>query len=625
MDWVVVYDSSSTWPARTSIINCIIGNINTGSLYYIERRHNTIVGSNHYDQTGAAIPIVWGDLFVDEAGGDYRLKSGSPAINAGANAYPGLVVPTGKDLDGNPRVVGSAIDLGAYEYQDAVFDLAIDPANHTFTSAAQDYTAQAAQTFTVTNTVSFPKQGLIARLEKGTVFQISAALSPATLSAAGTATVSVRPVRGLAQGTYTDTLIITDNLGASVRATLSFTVTVPVPTPPVITTPTGALSSGTVGTAYSVTLAATNSPTSWAVSTGSLPAGLSLGNNGVISGTPTSAGTANFSVTATNSDGTSAPVAFSITINAATTFGLNPTSVTLTNADTQTAAATGNATGAITAGTLSPANANITVTPTASGVNVAYTGTLPHAGAPAAITGTHTVTITRQGENATLTINVNIPAYTPTTIPPTITSANNTTVASGTGGTFQVSATGDPTITYSLSGQPTGVSINSTTGLITIASTTAVGPYTFTITATNGVNPDATHNFTLTVTPPSDADAVSADKAALTWDVIRGTNILQTEVKANLAALPLSGANGTTISWSSDNATVSGTGTITRPAHGSGDVTVTLTAAITKNAASDTVVFSLTVKEMEAVICDTVGVGLRDNHRQRDRGCRVLR
>jgi len=80
------------------------------------------------------------------------------------------------------------------------------------------------------------------------------------------------------------------------------------------------------------------------------------------------------------------------------------------------------------------------------------------------------------------------------------------------------------------------------------------------------------------------------------------TNILQTEVTANLAALPLNGASGTTISWSSDNTAVSGTGTVTRPAYGSGDVTVTLTATIRKNAASDTVVFNLTVKEMEAVI-----------------------
>ena len=86
---------------------------------------------------------------------------------------------------------------------------------------------------------------------------------------------------------------------------------------PVISTAAGALANGTVGTAYSVTLAATNSPTSWTVSTGTLPAGLTISNAGVISGTPTAAGTSNFSITATNSNGDSAPVAYSITISAA--------------------------------------------------------------------------------------------------------------------------------------------------------------------------------------------------------------------------------------------------------------------------------------------------------------------
>lgn len=73
---------------------------------------------------------------------------------------------------------------------------------------------------------------------------------------------------------------------------------------PVITTTT--LPSGTVGTAYSQPLAATGTaPITWSVSVGSLPAGLSLDTStGVISGTPTTAGSATFTVTATNGGGT---------------------------------------------------------------------------------------------------------------------------------------------------------------------------------------------------------------------------------------------------------------------------------------------------------------------------------
>jgi hypothetical protein len=45
--------------------------------------------------------------------GDFHLQSNSPCINAGNNAYVSGVT----DMDGNPRIVGIAVDMGAYEYQ----------------------------------------------------------------------------------------------------------------------------------------------------------------------------------------------------------------------------------------------------------------------------------------------------------------------------------------------------------------------------------------------------------------------------------------------------------------------------------------------------------------------------
>ncbi len=52
-------------------------------------------------------------LFLDAANGNYRLALGSPAIDGGTNEPPGGL--GGADLDGNPRISGPLVDIGAYE------------------------------------------------------------------------------------------------------------------------------------------------------------------------------------------------------------------------------------------------------------------------------------------------------------------------------------------------------------------------------------------------------------------------------------------------------------------------------------------------------------------------------
>lgn len=84
---------------------------------------------------------------------------------------------------------------------------------------------------------------------------------------------------------------------------------------------------------------------------------------------------------------------------------------------------------------------------------------------------------------------------------PAIISKDSVTRAYGDGGTYQVVTSGTTPITYSLKNQPSGITINSTTGMLTIPRTIAVGTYSFTITASNGQSPNATQLFTLTINP----------------------------------------------------------------------------------------------------------------------------
>lgn len=132
---------------------------------------------------------------------------------------------------------------------------------------------------------------------------------------AATGAISGTPTQGQ---TCNFTVILTDAAGATATKAFALTIT-PGCTLPVITT-ASPLPSGTIGTAYSQTLACNNGPCTW-TATG-LPAGLSVNSSsGAITGTPTASGTFSLGVTATSSCGTQvgAPSTFLLTIAAATT------------------------------------------------------------------------------------------------------------------------------------------------------------------------------------------------------------------------------------------------------------------------------------------------------------------
>jgi hypothetical protein len=120
-------------------------------------------------------------------------------------------------------------------------------------------------------------------------------LSPAgvlsgTPTTVGAATFTVRAAN---QSTQTATAVVSLNVVAS---------------PPVINA-IGVLANAVVGVPYSRTFTAQGTPPiTWNISAGTLPAGLTLSSAGVLGGTPTTAGTANFTVRASNAGGASTEV-----------------------------------------------------------------------------------------------------------------------------------------------------------------------------------------------------------------------------------------------------------------------------------------------------------------------------
>jgi hypothetical protein len=115
-------------------------------------------------------------------------------------------------------------------------------------------------------------------------------------------------------GTSSFTVLVQDAAGQSDTQVLSILIN--LANPPTITTTT--LPGGTVGQPYNQTLQASGGvgALTWTLSAGSLPALLSLSPAGVISGTPTTTGTANFTVRVTDSLNQSDTQSLSIVVSA---------------------------------------------------------------------------------------------------------------------------------------------------------------------------------------------------------------------------------------------------------------------------------------------------------------------
>lgn len=303
----------------------------------------------------------------------------------------------------------------------------------------------------------------------------------------GTGNVSGTPT---AAGTFGFTITATDANGCTRSQAYSIAFACPT-----VTLSPGTLPNGQNGVAYSQTVSASGgtSPYTFAVTSGSLPTGLSLATGGALTGTPSANGTFNFDVTATDANGCTGVLGYSIVITSCPVFSFSPP--TLPNAG---------GVGAAYSQTVTASNG------TAPYSYAVTSGALPGGLSLNSSTGEISGTVTPPAGSFSFTItatdNVGCTgsqAYTIVVCP----SFSWSVVNDGTVGTAYVDSArasgGTPAYSYAVTAGtlPTGVSM-SAAGNFT-GTPTAAGIFGFDVTVTDANGCQGTNSYSVTMNCPA--------------------------------------------------------------------------------------------------------------------------
>ena len=377
-------------------------------------------------------------------------------------------------------IMGTPTTAGAYNYTVTVTDNALQVVQQNYSGTI----APAILTITTTSPLPGGTAGTAYNdtlAATGGTPPYTWSISVGSLPAALTLNASTGAITGIpaAAGATNFTAMVADSATTQQTATQPLSLTIQ-PAALTITT-TSPLPGGTAGTAYNDTLTATGGtpPYTWSISTGSLPANLTLiASSGAITGTPAAAGATTF--TAKVSDSASPPLT-----------ATQPLSITI-----QPAALTISTSSPLPSGTIGMAYSTML---TGAGGVPPYTWSIPASGgvlpmglsldpSTGAISGTPTIAGT-----STVTIQLSDSASTtPATKPFTVTITNLAITTPGTlpnateGVPYSETLNamgGTPPYTWAVTSGtlPTGLSLNATTGAIAGTPTLTGGPFTFTI------------------------------------------------------------------------------------------------------------------------------------------------
>jgi hypothetical protein len=417
--------------------------------------------------------------FTEGSPGSFTVTAtGSPAPTFGETG----ALPTGVTLDPTTGV------LSGTPTQSGTFPITLTATNGVGSPFVQDFSldvsAGGAPAITSANNTTFTE---------GTPgsFTVTATGYPTPAlgeSGALPTGVGFDAATGVLSGTATATgsfpITFTASNGVGTEASQSFILTVSG-APTITSANHTAFVSGTPGS-FEVT--AVGSPTPTIAESGALPTGVIFDTvTDLLSGTSTANGSYPITFTASNGTLPNAVQSFTLII------GTVP-AITSANNTTFTEGSPGTFT-VTTTGSPTPTLGEEGALP--SGVTfVAATGVL--SGTPAA-SGSFPITLTATngiGTPATQEFTLTVDAA------PDITSPLTTNFYEGVANSFTVTATGYPRPTFAETGAlPTGVTLDPTTGVLS-GTPNATGTFPITLTASNGITPDATQTFHLVVLVP---------------------------------------------------------------------------------------------------------------------------
>jgi hypothetical protein len=400
-------------------------------------------------------------------------------------SVPNAGLPPGMRLLGDGTLTGTPATAGVYFFTVLVVDEAGTAVSKPFSLTVADQllitTASQLSDVAINTAVNVPFKATGGTLPY--TWTASGGLAPGTQVTkdgvlTGTATTA---------GTYTFTVGVTDNLGASARQNFRLTVT-----PPSLTIVTSSLGDGQVGSAYSARLVATGGrePYSWSA-TGT-PDGLSVSSVGVLAGTPTAAGSYTLSVTVTDAANLKAVARLPLKV---VTAPLLIATASLANGVQGTPySASVVATGGTTPYTFSATGLPAGLTISADGA----IGGTPTTVGPAAV-------IVKVIDKDAATVSK---SFDMTIAPPALIITTASPLADAIAGTAYsatlIATGGVSPYTWTQTGAPAGITLS--TGGVLSGTTTATGSFTIAATVKDNAGTTAARSFSLTVglpaTPP---------------------------------------------------------------------------------------------------------------------------